>query len=656
MTLDRILEEFETAWRDPQPPDIGDFLTRQADLGTVQDRRQLLTELVMVDLWHRWRQKALAPVTAGRGSASSHVDNAPAQIPAAPRIEDYLERYPELGPLDQLPLPLISEEYRARHCWADRPSHLEYYRRFPRQAGDLRDLLMEIDRGLAASGDAATHRGEPAAVTPAHASGSAIAVPVPDRIGKYHVVERIGQGGQATVYRAVQPGLAREVILKVARQPLPSNIPKDQLAAEARILSGLEHPHIARIYDLDLLDHRPYLVMEFVRGQNLLQIAQTQKLSCTTIASLVEKVARALAVAHAQGVIHQDLKPANILIDEEGEPRLIDFGLARLAPAWVDSGTEADFLSGTPAYMPPEQARGESQQIGPRSDLFGLGAVLFHLLTGAAPFADPDASVALERARQGQLDLETLQRSGTPRRLAAICRRALQARPSDRYASADEMADALARFARPRRRWLVAIALAAVFGLALAVFGPKWVGSSPPADSARAVLGRQTREDFPVTVELVGQEMEHAAHAAHAGTAVALVEEGQTIRFRIEPGRDCYVGIWHVDSAGTRTQLFPNQHEQDHFLAAGKVRLIPAGDAAYSIRVTSPQGLEYVHLVASSQRWEMPLGRQYGPYVAFASAEERARWDRQLRGLVLDAPQPSAVAEKVIVLKPRRGT
>src|SRR5207244_3541115 len=155
------------------------------------------------------------------------------------------------------------------------------------------------------------------------------------KIGKYTVLRHLDQGGQAAVFLALHPSLGREVVLKLGHSGLHA-LQRDALVKEGRILAELDHPFLARIYDLDIHEERPFLVMEYVHGQNLEQYAKQQVLTPIQCAQMLAKIARALALAHQRGVIHRDLKPRNLLIDANGEPRIIDFGLANFNDAWVE--------------------------------------------------------------------------------------------------------------------------------------------------------------------------------------------------------------------------------------------------------------------------------------------------------------------------------
>jgi eukaryotic-like serine/threonine-protein kinase len=189
------------------------------------------------------------------------------------------------------------------------------------------------------------------------------------------VVGRFPPSGQAEVFRVVHPQFHQDRVLKLAKEPVGLD-GRCEIVEEGKILSELEHRHLVRVYDLDFLADRPYLVMEFIRGRNLEQFAKEEHVSPRLAAALVAKVAGAAAFAHSRGVVHRDIKPKNILVDQAGEPRLIDFGMARLRTAWTDDRKESD--GGTFAFMAPEQARVESPEdrlkVGPCSDVFALRA------------------------------------------------------------------------------------------------------------------------------------------------------------------------------------------------------------------------------------------------------------------------------------------
>lgn len=264
----------------------------------------------------------------------------------------------------------------------------------------------------------------------------------PARIGKYLVVGELDDGGQATVYRVVHPGTGQDLALKLAKKQAPvGETHLDLSSSEARILGELDHPGLVRVVDLDVHEGRMFLVMDYIRGRSLQQYAKDRPVDSRAAAGLINQVALAAEAVHRRGIVHQDIKPKNILVDELGRARLIDFGLARRRHAW--SLTEDGPSGGTPEFMAPEQAQGQDDRIGPRTDVFALGAVFYFLLTGHAPFRAGNQLEALDRARRNDFDGAALKKAGVARRLERIVLKAMATDPEDRQASAEAFARAL---------------------------------------------------------------------------------------------------------------------------------------------------------------------------------------------------------------------
>lgn len=414
-------------------------------------------------------------------------------------VEDFLQRVPQTQGNEEALLDLIYTEYVLRDERGESPGVQEYVQRFPHLQGKL-ERILELDKALWEHADDVTKLAGETTPSPA------VPPEAPQRIGKYHVIGTLGQGGQASVYRAVHPHLGKEVVIKVAHAPGrqaaggPEPLDRSSLLREGQLLCELEHPHLGRVYDLDFFAGEPFLVMEYVRGRSLEQYSRQHRFTPHEVAGLVAKLARGLAVAHRRGIIHRDIKPRNIVMDEQSEPHLIDFGLARLEDAWTPHVEPAGLIQGTVAYMSPEQARGQSQLIGPASDLFALGGVLFFLLTGQHPYDEPDLTRALRKVQACDWNRAALADAAAPRRLAAICRRLLSEKPDDRYPSAEILAQELERVARqPRRRrntilTLAMLALAAVGGLVvLAVLGTK-EPAAPPLNFQHPALSVKVKE------------------------------------------------------------------------------------------------------------------------------------------------------------------
>ncbi len=199
-------------------------------------------------------------------------------------------------------------------------------------------------------------------------------------------------------------------------------------------------------------------------------------------------IARAVHLAHEQGITHQDLNPRNVLIDREGQPRVIDFGMAWSRPWWGET-SDPEQIGGTPRYLAPEQALGQSDRIGRATDVFGLGAILFYLLTDAPLYSGENVLATLDQAREVAFDRTLLNRPGIPPRLRAICMKALAEEPGGRFTSAADLAEALERFLKPRRLGYRAM-LAAVFVLA---FGLAWgIRSRHPAETTPPGANRES--------------------------------------------------------------------------------------------------------------------------------------------------------------------
>lgn len=325
----------------------------------------------------------------------------------------------------------------------------------------------------------------PPAASPEQASPIAPGAPL--TLGKYRVLRALDEGGQALVYLALHPTLQKEVAIKCSRRPLEGGWEERKaLLHEGRLLADLDAPGLARVYDLDFDGDRPFLVMEYIRGRNLKQYAEQEKPSPRQSAVLLARLARSLDLAHARGIIHRDIKPRNIVIDEAGRPHLIDFGLAKLRHAWAEEIGSAG-VAGTPAFMAPEQARGDNQHVNSRSDIFALGGVLYYLLTGQQPFAGNTVTEALQHSARCEWDRTALRRAHAPRPLARLCEWAMSANPDDRPANARQLAQRLEAFAdRPRRRLAIASLLLLLLMGLFAWWWSPW--KSPAAAGAEAAL------------------------------------------------------------------------------------------------------------------------------------------------------------------------
>ena len=257
------------------------------------------------------------------------------------------------------------------------------------------------------------------------------------QIGQYEIIDEIGRGGMATVYRARQKSMNRTVAIKV----LPRHLLHDpgffeRFEREVDVIAHLEHPHILPTYDYGQSDNVPYIVMRFLGGGSLERMIKSGSVSPDTIDKPLRQIAQALDYAHQQGVIHRDIKPGNIMLDEAGNAYLSDFGIARV----LGSEMTGSMIIGTPAYMSPEQANGIP--IDGRADIYALGVVLFELLTGEEPHrADTPMAVLLKHINEPIPPLRNY-RDDIPDPIEDVIMKATAKSPEDRFASASEMAQA----------------------------------------------------------------------------------------------------------------------------------------------------------------------------------------------------------------------
>jgi serine/threonine-protein kinase len=357
---------------------------------------------------------------------------------------------------------------------------------------DLRQIVRAAPRLLAEAGL------QTRADLPAHNGGSSgnartALDGIPRRFGEYELLEKLPAGGMSDVFKARQFRPNRLVAIKIPHcAPVPGLEAFERFQREIEAIAQLQHEHVVRIYECGAEEGLRYFSMEYLEGGSLAAKLTGAPLPEREAAQLVQTLARAVHFVHQHDIIHRDLKPANVLLGADGCAKLTDFGLAK----WLngeDELTRSHAILGTAKYMAPEQARGDTQQVGPLTDVYGLGTILYECLTGRAPFrgATPDATLRL--VESSPPTPPSMLRRGLCRTLEAICLKCLEKDPKQRYASAEELADDLkhwlnheptkarpprwpARVYRKARRHVLALSLIAAVLVGLAtviVFDPE---------------------------------------------------------------------------------------------------------------------------------------------------------------------------------------
>src|SRR5438105_9734630 len=323
--------------------------------------------------------------------------------------------------------------------------------------------------------------------------------PLRMKFGDYELLEEIGRGGQGVVYRARQKSLNRTVALKIiglGHWATEAHLKRFRLEAEAA--ASLDNPGIVPIHEIGERDGSCYFSMKFIEGGQLDQVVARAPISIHRAAELISKLARTVHYAHERGILHRDIKPGNILFDRRGEPHLTDFGLARLVER-ESTVTRTTEILGTPSYMAPEQATGDIKAIGPATDVYGLGAVFYQLLTGQPPFAGGTTYETTRLVLEAEPRRPKFWNPKVNRDLETICLKCLEKDPQRRYGSALALAEDLERWlrhepvrARPtgvflrgykciRRNPAISALVLSSLALAAAVVAIIWINLPAPA-------------------------------------------------------------------------------------------------------------------------------------------------------------------------------
>jgi tetratricopeptide (TPR) repeat protein/tRNA A-37 threonylcarbamoyl transferase component Bud32 len=510
---ERLLAQFETAWREAldgaPPPPIDMYLIHAVE----EEKRSLEAKLRSVARDYEQRLELLRKQPAEEVQTITDSDQSLRMEPALP---------PTSGKRLSADLGATVAQDGASPVVEDKTALLS------RSEATSADKTVKSIGGRSGPADANLDVRAPTETVDYQAAQQShgFSTPIRPSVTGYEIYEELGRGGMGVVYKARQIRLNRLVALKmVLAGAHASSLQLARFYTEAEAVAQLQHPGIVQIYEVGEHDGLPFFSLEFVEGGSLAEKIDRKPQPPWDAARVAQVLTEAMAVAHQHGIIHRDLKPANVLLTPAGDPKITDFGLAKRLEG--ESGmTKSGTLMGTPNYMSPEQARGENQKMGPLSDLYSLGAILYELLTGKPPFVGPSILETVYMVRHQEPVPPSRLQPKVPRDLETICLKCLQKEPTQRYSECEALAGDLRRFlrrepilARPvgrlerAWRWCRRNPRTALLGSAAAVlFLIVLVGTG-----ATILRVRRDREAVAEARRLTDERLEQATEAVSSG-------------------------------------------------------------------------------------------------------------------------------------------
>jgi serine/threonine protein kinase len=409
-TLAHYVDEFRGGWNLSR---WEDFLSELPPKGSPL-RASVLLEVTRLDMEYRYRE--------GNGLF----------------VEQYLALTPELGTFETIPTVLIETEMRLRRQFDQQLPLTEILDRFPNRIETIQAIAGELSTGKVGDGVAkkrSVAKFPKTRLDPAN---------LPENFGHYRILRQLGAGGMGWVYLARDTRMDRLVALKVPRFS-GTNEKKTihRFYQEVRAAAALQHPNICSIYDVNQIEEVPFMTMRYIEGKTLASLIRPGKRwPEKESVQVIRRLAVIVHAAHLKGVVHRDLKPTNVMLSDDKELIVMDFGLAVQTDSETDRLTRTGSPLGTPAYMSPEQAQGERDRIGPWSDVYSLGVMLYELLLGRRPFIGNTAVVMVHHILTPPPPLRE-QRPSLSTHVERVCLKAMAKTPEGRYPSAKAFADAL---------------------------------------------------------------------------------------------------------------------------------------------------------------------------------------------------------------------
>ena len=471
--LRALCTQFEAAWKKGKSPGLDDYL---GDI-TGEARAQLVRELTEIEV--RYRRDSMGPSAKTRSTFQQEPELVTlVEQPAPPSHTDSHSQQPVESLQTQGVKSEVTIAHESRHEQTKR-STSGLLIRCPHCSMGVELLADTPFEDISCTDCGSTFK----LVDREKLTTAAVA---PKSIGRFKLEERLGAGGFGTVWKARDEDLDRVVAIKIPRKSQLGPTDVEQFYREARAAAQLRHPNIVPVYEVGRDGNQVFIVSDIIHGQSLSQWLIDRRLNSQDVARLCILIAEALEHAHRNGIIHRDMKPSNVMIDEADQPHLMDYGLAKREVGEVTMTVDGQIL-GTPSYMSPEQASGQSHWVDRRTDIYSLGVMIFKLLTNELPFRGNIQKQIQQRLSEDAPNPRSLNRH-IPRDAATICLKCLERDPNKRYQTAQAIADELRRFlrgepihARPISRvarvarWAKrkpAQATAAVLTLFLATAGP----------------------------------------------------------------------------------------------------------------------------------------------------------------------------------------